>query len=547
MASELSLSTNGADVRFLRWAGLTCVLLAEVLFITIRFDSASLSGQDGVWTRLLERANIVPQLLIVAVTATLVFGGGELSHALMRLSRRTYARHRWLLWCIIQLALFAVFVPLTTIVFERQSDLETTHLFASAAWAGVGLLILVSWCCAMLPPASYLEIASQHRWLLVGAAFIGVVAWAAGQFADSLWIPLGQSTLWLVAGLLGALGVDIVTPRDFVIGTPNFTVYIAPACSGYEGIGLAWVFVGTYLWWARNQLRWPNACLLLPLATGLMWFSNGLRIASLILIGSYGWKGVALGGFHSQAGWLAFNAIALGLVVVSRRSRIFSVASTAEQESEDASLTAAYLMPLLALMATIMVTSALSSGFDWLYPLRIVAVAICVIPYAQHYARCDWTWSWIATGIGILTGGMWIALEVFATPQSEPNSMAVSLSTIPAGWALVWIVMRIIGSVFAAPVAEELAFRGFLLRRFISADWADVPTTQFSFMSLLASSALFGALHPGRWLAGSLAGVLFALALYRRGNVLDAVLAHATANAVIAGYVLSTGSWNLWS
>jgi membrane protease YdiL (CAAX protease family) len=56
----------------------------------------------------------------------------------------------------------------------------------------------------------------------------------------------------------------------------------------------------------------------------------------------------------------------------------------------------------------------------------------------------------------------------------------------------------------------------------------------------------FGALH-GRWLAGTLAGLCYALALYRRGRLGDAVLAHATTNALIAADVLATGTWSLWS
>jgi membrane protease YdiL (CAAX protease family) len=54
-------------------------------------------------------------------------------------------------------------------------------------------------------------------------------------------------------------------------------------------------------------------------------------------------------------------------------------------------------------------------------------------------------------------------------------------------------------------------------------------------------------LHPGRWLAGTLAGMLYAIALYRRGQLVDAVLAHGTTNALLAVYVLTTGSWSLWS
>ena len=51
--------------------------------------------------------------------------------------------------------------------------------------------------------------------------------------------------------------------------------------------------------------------------------SNGLRLAALILIGTYWSPDIAERGFHSQAGWLAFNGVALGLVAVSVRWNMF--------------------------------------------------------------------------------------------------------------------------------------------------------------------------------------------------------------------------------
>ena len=95
-------------------------------------------------------------------------------------------------------------------------------------------------------------------------------------------------------------------------------------------------------------------------------------------------------------------------------------------------------------------------------------------------------------------------------------------------------------------MAEELAFRGFLVRRLISTDFTEVAPGQFTWASFAISSILFGALH-GRWLAGTLAGLLYALALYRRRELSDSVVAHATTNTLIAIYVLATGSWSMWS
>ena len=60
------------------------------------------------------------------------------------------------------------------------------------------------------------------------------------------------------------------------------------------------------------------------------------------------------------------------------------------------------------------------------------------------------------------------------------------------------------------------------------------------------SSIAFGLLH-GRWLAGALAGMAYAAALYRRGRIGETVYAHMITNALIAGYVLWSGRWSLWS
>src|SRR5262249_36909700 len=103
------------------------------------------------------------------------------------------------------------------------------------------------------------------------------------------------------------------------------------------------------------------------------------------------------------------------------------------------------------------------------------------------------------------------------------------------------------GSVVVAPAAEELAFRGYLTRRLIAADFRSVPPGTFTWPSFLASSALFGLTHGPNWAAGTLAGMAFALVYYRRGKLIDAVLAHAAANGLLAAYALATGDWSRWS
>jgi CAAX prenyl protease-like protein len=119
-----------------------------------------------------------------------------------------------------------------------------------------------------------------------------------------------------------------------------------------------------------------------------------------------------------------------------------------------------------------------------------------------------------------------------------------------------WISIRALAAVTTVPIAEELAFRGFLLRRIVAEDFEAIPLDRFSWQAflrtdpalagLLISSAAFGALHGSRWIAGTLAGLLFALAMGRRGKLGDAVMAHAVANALLAAYVLGFDQWQLW-
>jgi hypothetical protein len=69
----------------------------------------------------------------------------------------------------------------------------------------------------------------------------------------------------------------------------------------------------------------------------------------------------------------------------------------------------------------------------------------------------------------------------------------------------------------------------------------------FTWASFVLSSVPFGLLHGRHGLPGVLAGMLFALAVYRRGRTADPVVARVTANTLVAVTVLLTGNWGLWA
>jgi CAAX prenyl protease-like protein len=108
------------------------------------------------------------------------------------------------------------------------------------------------------------------------------------------------------------------------------------------------------------------------------------------------------------------------------------------------------------------------------------------------------------------------------------------------------VSFRALAAITTVPVAEELAFRGFLLRRFVCADFEAVDFRRATYFSIAVSSALFGLMHGQRWLAGAMAGIVYAMVTRRRQSIGNAVLAHAITNALIAVSVLAGGNWQLW-
>src|SRR5690606_8547511 len=110
--------------------------------------------------------------------------------------------------------------------------------------------------------------------------------------------------------------------------------------------------------------------------------------------------------------------------------------------------------------------------------------------------------------------------------------------------ALIWILSRTVGAVLIVPIAEELAFRGYLLRKLVSSRFEEVSASRRSLFSFTASSLVFGFLHAD-WLSGTVAGALFAAAVYWRGRITDAIVAHVVANAALTAVVLGFGRWDL--
>jgi membrane protease YdiL (CAAX protease family) len=124
--------------------------------------------------------------------------------------------------------------------------------------------------------------------------------------------------------------------------------------------------------------------------------------------------------------------------------------------------TTAYLAPFVAITATAMLTGALSAGFDWLYPVRVITTGAVLWVFRKSYTNLRWTWSWWSLAVGFGTFVIWLA--VMPSGLNDKAGWPAALVSIPWQRAGVWLLFRIAGYVVTVPLAEELAFRGFLTR-----------------------------------------------------------------------------------
>ncbi len=530
-----------------RLAGLVALLVIELLTLTVSVDTEVVTRHGGRWAALLGQTHHIPTIAVAVAMATVLLGGGRLRDELGRLTAPEHRPGQAFALLAGHLAAFGGFTAVTAFLLGGDLGTSTYPGGWIAAWVALGLVSMTFWGAVALPMELWVPLLRRITAVLITGVVVGLAAWAAGKLTILAWGPLGQSTLWTVRGLLGLMGCDVVCdPAGFLIGTRKFQVAIAPGCSGYEGIGLVWVFLGAYLWYFRRRLRFPQALLLIPLGTAVIWLANAVRLTVLVAVGTWISADIAAGGFHSQAGWLAFNAVALGLVLVSQRARLFAKADPADARQAVESPSVAALAPLLSIVAVTMITGAFTVGFDAYYPLRVLTAAGTLYYFRGAYAAIRHIPSWQAVAVGAATFAVWMALEPVAPSAGATSALALGLAQLPKAGAMTWLAFRVVGSVITVSIAEELAFRGYLIRRLVASDFTTVRPGQFTWLSFVISSMLFGALL-GRWLAGTLAGMAYALALYRRGKIVDAIVAHATTNALIAGFVLATGSWSLWS
>jgi exosortase E/protease (VPEID-CTERM system) len=526
---------TGNACRLLFWGGLVLLLVTELIVLTLPFDPAWNLAQKGSWAAAMYaiQRGIRPTF-ITMVVATIFFSWPVLRQEFRTVLDESPDRITSARWFTAHLALLALLILGTREQATRLNSIEAWEGWL-LLWIVVSFATLATWLFTALPPRFYVRWIARSRSALLTAAGAGLAAFGLGNLMQELWWLLQHATFQIVATILRLLGQAAVNrPDDLVIGTSRFAVTITAHCSGLEGVGLTCAFIGVYLWSYRRELRFPQALLLLPIGAVCIWLLNSIRIAAMILIG--GWNpDVALKGFHSAAGWIFFNLVAVGLVSTSSQSRLFFKAT--EKEPPTANPASGYLLPLLVLFASSLFVRILAPQFF------VQAVAVPVLATLWYYRWTLLSLQWKPSWFSVLAGaGVFVLTAVVSGTRAGDLSFGTALQhlSIPAAAGL--LVLGLAGGGVAVPVAQELAFRGYLERKLVASEFENVPFATFTWLSLLGSSVAFGILEPN-WLLGIFAGMIFAAAMFRRGLLSDAIIAHVCSSGMLFALAAASSRW----
>lgn len=509
----------------LRLAMAAAILLAEYLSLSFLFDAQTAASRGGAWTWIAGAGSVGP-LIVVAGAAILL-----VPKARWGMKEAARARTRPVLLTV-HVALAGSFFLLTRELFGATDAPDGSLALWLGAWLLTGLLS---------PLALFLGAIGDARWVfgallraLTVGGVVGLLAFWGGLLSKSAWHATSAATFRTVHAMLSLAGFSLEAyPDERILALENFRIHVAPVCSGIEGLGLFLVLILGFLFQFRRSLRFPQAWLLVPIGMAVIWLGNSLRISALMVLGARVDPELAIGSFHSKAGWVVFCAITILITQLARRSAFFSKQEeTSEAEGSPAT---PFLLPLLCWIGIGMVTSSFATAHDPYYGLRVVACAALLFSFRGAY-RDLLAWpSWPAWVVGILVGVAWLAIPTSAE-RAIPGEDWSDLTYFS------WLWMRVIGTVLIIPLCEELGFRGFLARFLVSRDFNTVRYRDLTWLAIGISSLAFGLLH-GRIILATATGVLYALVLRRSGKLIDPIAAHAASNALIAAYVLWTGHW----
>jgi len=216
----------------------------------------------------------------------------------------------------------------------------------------------------------------------------------------------------------------------------------------------------------------------------------------------------------------------------------------------------------------------------YIYPLKALLVGLLILWIWKRLPKIEIK-TWLGSiAIGVVGFVVWVGLEPWlvwshdahdggfnAYKYAEANGYGLNVV-----YAL--LAIRIFSAAVVVPIAEELFWRGFLMRflinpngkkiprpdakapvldwldydldRYTYDDWWKNPLGQYRPVSFWATAFIFSMVHGDFWILAIIYAVLVGWLFCRTKSLGDAILAHGVTNLLLGFYVLYTQQWWWW-
>ena len=203
-----------------------------------------------------------------------------------------------------------------------------------------------------------------------------------------------------------------------------------------------------------------------------------------------------------------------------------------------------------------------SAPEHWLYPLQTLVCGGLLLYFRKEYVFGPWHGLGLATLLGVVGIFLWIAPAWwYADHGTGMNEMPwIGLSVRKHGFdptifdpatAIYWedVILRFVRLVIVVPLAEEIFWRGFLMRFVIAGGrpFVEVPFGKHDWRAYAVTTALFMLVHQKEdWLGALIFGSLMYFLCIRTKSLGACVWMHAVANLLLGLYVMKTRQWGFW-
>ena len=109
-----------------------------------------------------------------------------------------------------------------------------------------------------------------------------------------------------------------------------------------------------------------------------------------------------------------------------------------------------------------------------------------------------------------------------------------------------FLLFRVLVSVIAVPILEELFWRGWLMRWIANNRFTTIPIGTWNAEAFWIVALLFASEHGSYWDVGLLTGMIYNYWAIRTHNLMDCIIVHAVTNACLAAYVIGWNQWQFW-